>query len=173
VSSIKSKHLILIGPMGAGKTTVGSILAHKLAMPFFDVDKELEKRTGASVNLIFEIEKEQGFRLRETQMLSDLLDLKPSVIATGGGIIVTDKNIQLLKDSKATIIYLRTSVKQHLNRLRKDKQRPLLQSSNRKHKLIEMAKLRNPLYESIATQVVQTGHQSAYKMATIIIKNYL
>ena len=78
-------------------------------MPFFDVDKELEKRTGASVNLIFEIEKEQGFRKRETQMLSDLLGNKPSIIATGGGIIVTEENIKLLKDSKSTIIYLRTS----------------------------------------------------------------
>lgn len=159
--------------MGAGKTTVGSILAHKLDMPFFDVDKELEKRTGASVNLIFEIEKEQGFRKRETQMLSDLLESPPSIIATGGGIIVTEKNIQLLKESKSKIIYLRTSVKQQLNRLRKDKQRPLLQNSNRKQKLIAMAKQRNPQYESIATQIVQTGHQSAYKMATIIIKNYL
>ena len=173
MGSIKSNHIILIGPMGAGKTTVGSILAHKLGMNFFDVDKELEKRTGASVNLIFEIEKEQGFRRRETQMLTELIANDPSVIATGGGIIVTDENIQLLKDSKATIIYLRTSVKQQLNRLRKDKQRPLLQSSNRKKKLILMAKQRNPKYESIATQVFQTGHQSAYKMASIIIKNYL
>jgi shikimate kinase len=159
--------------MGAGKTTVGSILARKLDMSFYDVDKELEKKTGVSVNLIFEIEKEQGFRRRETQMLAELISNKPSVIATGGGIVVTHENIQLLKNSKATIIYLRTSIKQQLNRLRKDKQRPLLQTPNKKQKLTQIAKQRNPIYDSIATQVVQTGHQSAYKMATIIIKSYL
>jgi shikimate kinase len=159
--------------MGAGKSTVGSILAHKLGMNFYDVDEELEKRTGVSVNLIFEIEKEQGFRLRETQMLRDLLQQPSAIIATGGGIIVTEENRELLKASDSKIIYLNTEVKQQLYRLRKDKKRPLLQGENRKQKLKDMAEIRNPLYHSVATKVVKTGHQSAYKMATIIIKHYL
>ena len=106
-------------------------------------------------------------------MLKELLDKPPCIIATGGGIIVTEDNIKLLKDSQSEIIYLRTDVKQQLYRLRKDKKRPLLQTSDRKQKLIKMANIRNPLYESLATKVVKTGHQSAHKMATIIIKHYL
>ncbi len=166
-------HIILIGPMGAGKSTVGSILAHKLGVGFYDVDNELEKCCGVSVNLIFEIEKEKGFRKRETQMLSKLLKKPPAIIATGGGIIVTPENIALLKQSHAVIIYLKTDVKQQLYRLRKDKKRPLLQCDDRKLKLQQMAQIRNPLYESVATTTVKTAHQSAYKMATIIIKHYL
>jgi len=159
--------------MGAGKTTVGSILAHKLGMDFYDVDNELEKKCGVSVNLIFEIEKEKGFRQRETHMLKELMQKPSAIIATGGGIIVTDENIQLIKDSNATVIYLKTDIKQQLYRLRKDKKRPLLQNDNRKQKLRDLAEARNPLYQSLATKVVKTGHQSPYKMATIIIKHYL
>ena len=166
------KHIVLIGPMGAGKTTIGSILAHKLDLPFVDVDNALEQRTGVSVNVIFEIEREQGFRCRETQMLTELLQEPQSVIATGGGIVVTEKNIDILKNSGSLIIYLKTHVKQQLYRLRKDKKRPLLQGINRKQKLIDMSKIRNPLYESLATIVVKTGHQSAHKMATLILKRY-
>jgi len=159
--------------MGARKTTVGSILAHKLGIPFYDVDEEREKCCGVSVNLIFEIEKEVGFRERETNMLKKLLNMTPSIIATGGGIIVTDENIEVLKNSKACVIYLRTEVKQQLYRLRKDKKRPLLQGGGRKQRLIDMAVLRNPLYESIASKIVKTGHQSSHKMAMIVIKHYL
>ena len=168
-----NKHIILVGPMGAGKSTVGSILAHKLGYHFYDVDSELEKCCGVSVNLIFEIEKEDGFRKRETQMLEKLLSYPPSIIATGGGIIVTSQNIQMLKQAKAVIIYLKTDIKQQLYRLRKDKKRPLLQTNDRKQKLKKLANDRNHLYESIATKIVKTGHQSAHKMATIIMKHYL
>ena len=168
-----SKHIILIGPMGAGKTTVGSIMAHKLGKDFYDVDLELEKRCGVSVNLIFEIEKEAGFRLRETQMLKDLLAKPPAIIATGGGIIVTQANIDAIKKCRCEVIYLKTDVKQQLYRLRKDKKRPLLQFEDRKQRLQKMAELRNPLYESLATITVKTGHQSAHKMAMTIIKHYL
>ncbi len=159
--------------MGAGKSTVGSILAHKLGIGFFDIDTELETKCGVSVNLIFEIEKEAGFRKRETCMLKELLNKPPCIIATGGGIVVTKENTALLKKSPSEIIYLRTDVKQQLYRLRKDKKRPLLQCNDRKKRLTEMASIRNPLYESLATKVVKTGHQSAHKMATIIIKHYL
>jgi len=173
MSASNNKHIILIGPMGAGKSTVGSIMAHKLGLSFYDVDSELEKRCGVSVNLIFEIEKEKGFRLRETQMLKDLMLKSPAIIATGGGIIVTDKNLEMIKQCQCDVIYLKTDVKQQLYRLRKDKKRPLLQFSDRKQRLIKMAEIRNPLYGSIATITVRTGHQSAHKMAMTIIKHYL
>lgn len=158
--------------MGAGKTTIGSILAHKLQLPFFDVDEALEQKCGVSVNVIFEIEKEQGFRIRETQMLAELLSQPKSVIATGGGIVVTKDNIELLKNSQSMVIYLKTDVKQQLFRLKKDKKRPLLQVSDRKQKLIDMAFIRNPLYQSVATRTIKTGNQSAHKMAGILIKKY-
>jgi shikimate kinase len=158
--------------MGAGKTTIGSILAKKLDLPFFDVDNSLEKKCGVSVNVIFEIEKEQGFRARETQMLSELLSKPKSIIATGGGIVVTEENVHLLSNSNCMIIYLKTDVNQQLYRLRKDKKRPLLQVNNRKQKLMDMALIRNPLYESVATVVVKTGFQSPHKMASLIIKRY-
>ena len=170
MKSNKHKHIVLIGPMGAGKTTIGTILAHKLELPFCDVDNALEQRCGVSVNVIFEIEKEQGFRNRETQMLSELLNNPQSIIATGGGIIVTEENRKLLKDSQCMIIYLKTDVKQQLYRLRKDKKRPLLQVYNRKQLLNDMAIIRNPLYESLATFNIKTGFQSAHKMASIIMK---
>jgi len=159
--------------MGAGKSTVGSILAHKLGMGFYDIDNELEKCCGVSINLIFEIEKEVGFRNRETSMLKKLLNKPPAIIATGGGIIVSPENIETIKHSKASVIYLKTDVKQQLYRLRKDKKRPLLQCDDRKLKLQQMAQSRNGLYESLATITVKTAHQSAHKMATIIIKHYL
>lgn len=158
--------------MGAGKSTIGSILAHKLEMSFYDVDNALEQRCGVSINVIFEIEQEKGFRCRETQMLSDLIDKPQSIIATGGGIVVTDQNIELLKNSESMILYLKTDVKQQMYRLRKDKKRPLLQGKNRKEKLIRIAAERNHLYESLATVTVKTGHQSPHKMATIILKRF-
>ena len=169
----KNKHIILVGPMGAGKSTVGSILANKLEMDFYDVDEELEKRCGVSVNIIFEIEQEEGFRKRETTMLSDLLEKPPSIIATGGGIIVREENLALILQSGSVVIYLKTDINQQLLRLRKDKKRPLLQGSDRRKKLKALAKARNPLYDSIATVKVKTGHQSAYRMASIIMKHYL
>lgn len=163
----------MIGPMGAGKTTVGSILANKIGRDFYDVDRELEKRTGVSVSVIFEIEKESGFRARETQMLRDLLQKPPCVIATGGGIVVTEENLRQIQESKSCVIYLKTSVRQQLKRLKRDKQRPLLQSDDRKQKLQDLAKSRNHLYESIASKTIKTGHQSAYKMASVILRNYI
>ena len=105
-------------------------------------------------------------------MLIELLQKPQSIIATGGGIVVTEKNIELLKNSQSLIIYLKTDVKQQLYRLRKDKKRPLLQGENRKEKLKNMARLRNPLYESLSTIMVKTGHQSAHKMANNILKRY-
>ncbi len=158
--------------MGAGKSTIGSILAHKLEMPFYDVDIALEQRCGVSVNVIFEIEQEKGFRNRETQMLIELIEKPQSVIATGGGIVVTEENIEILKNSQSMILYLKTDVKQQMYRLRKDKKRPLLQGKNRKQKLTKIASERNHLYESLATVTVKTGHQSPHKMATLILKRY-
>jgi len=135
--------------MGSGKTTIGQRLAKKLGLEFLDNDHELQKQTGASVNLIFDLEGEEGFRKRETAMLKKLTARKDVVVATGGGTILAQENRELLSSS-GTVVYLRTSVTQQIKRLSRDKSRPLLQSGDRKEKLIRLAKERNPLYEELA-----------------------
>ena len=142
-------NVYLIGPMGSGKTTIGQRLAEMLDLEFLDNDHELEERTGASVNLIFDLEGEEGFRKRETAMLKKLTARKNVLIATGGGTVLKKENRDLLRES-GLVVYLRTSVNQQIMRLSRDKTRPLLQSDNREEKLADLAKERNPLYQELA-----------------------
>ena len=161
--------IILVGPMGAGKTTVGRKVAAAFGYEFYDVDEELEKNTGVSVNLIFEIEKEAGFRLRETHMLQRLLEKERAVIATGGGIIVTDANREMLKQSKAMVIYLQTEVREQLRRLKRDKQRPLLRGRGRRARLKNMARIRSPLYEEVSDLTMVSGYHPPHAMAEEVV----
>ncbi|MCB1581743.1 MAG: shikimate kinase [Marinicella sp.] len=167
--TINTRNIILVGPMGAGKTTVGKRIAAVLDKTFIDVDHELEKRTGVSINLIFEIEKETGFRLRETAMLEELLQQDNAVIATGGGIISNEINRGLLKNSDGLVVYLKTEVKHQLKRLKRDKQRPLLQGTGRRERLLNLARIRNPLYDEVADVAFASGRTSSYGMAQKII----
>jgi len=144
-----SHNVYLIGPMGSGKTTIGQRLAKKLSLEFLDNDHQLQEQTGASVNLIFDLEGEEGFRKRETAMLKKLVARKNVVVATGGGTVLAPENRMLLSRT-GTVVYLRTSVTQQIKRLSRDKTRPLLQSGDRKEKLFRLAKERNPLYEDLA-----------------------
>jgi len=145
-------NVYLIGPMGSGKTTIGQRLAKLLDLEFLDTDLELEKQTGASVGLIFDLEGEQGFRKRETAMLKKLVTRERILLATGGGTVVREENRRLLRSS-GLVVFLRTSVGQQLRRLCNDKSRPLLQSGNREEKLTRLAEERNPLYEQTADLV--------------------
>jgi shikimate kinase len=145
-------NIFLVGPMGSGKTTIGARLARKLDLEFYDCDQEIEARSGASVTLIFEIEGEKGFRQRESRMLRELAGRDRVLIATGGGSVMDESNQALLREH-GIVVYLRTSVTQQLERLRRDRSRPLLQTRNRELKLKEMADIRNPLYESVADLV--------------------
>lgn len=142
-------NIFLIGPMGSGKTTIGQRLANLLELEFLDCDHELEAVTGASVSLIFDVEGEQGFRIRETNMLEQLTSRSGVLIATGGGVILREENRKLLRE-RGTVVYLRTSVSQQLRRLSRDKSRPLLQTADRRAKLTRLAEERNPLYLEIA-----------------------
>lgn len=142
-------NVYLIGPMGSGKTSLGQRLARKMQLEFFDNDLELERQTGASVNLIFDLEGEKGFRKRETDMLKKLTARKGILLATGGGSVLSPENRELLSES-GIVVYLRTSVKQQIRRLSRDKKRPLLQSGDREEKLTRFAMERNPLYEALA-----------------------
>lgn len=135
--------------MGSGKTTIGQRLAKLLGMDFYDSDRQLEAQTGASVNLIFDVEGESGFRVRETQMLENLTSRSNVLLATGGGAVLKQENRQLLSRT-GLVVYLQISVPQQLHRLSRDRTRPLLQCEDREKKLNDMAAARNPLYEEIA-----------------------
>jgi shikimate kinase len=164
-----AENLFVIGPMGAGKTTVGLRLAHALGLPFFDLDHEIEAVTGVKVSLIFDIEGEPGFRARERTLLSQIASGRGMVLATGGGAILAPENRQILA-SNGYVLYLETSVEMQLRRLSRDRSRPLLQAPDRREKLAAMASIRNPLYESIADWRYVTGEQSPASTAQQILR---
>jgi shikimate kinase len=162
--STNRQNIFLIGPMGSGKTTIGKQLARKFGLEFFDCDHELERLTGASVNLIFDLEGEAGFRQREKQLLDMLTNKSGVLIATGGGAICNEENRRILQ-SRGFVVYLKTSVENQLKRLSHDKSRPLLQADNREQRLRELARVRDPLYFEIADLVFSTRNSSIHVTA--------
>ena len=160
--------------MGAGKTTIGRLLAKKLGRDFYDTDVEIERKTGVKIPLIFELEGEEGFRKRETAILEELSQLTNIVMATGGGAVLLAENRAILKNS-GKIIYLRAKVSDLYQRMRHDKSRPLLQGGNLRQKLEHLYQVRDPIYTELADYVVATGAQSAiditHKIEQLIIKN--
>jgi shikimate kinase len=163
------RNIFLIGPMGSGKTTIGKHLAKKLGLDFYDCDQELERLTGASVNLIFDLEGEQGFRQREKKLLESLTAKQGVLVATGGGSICDVENRELLR-SRGFVVYLKTTVGNQLKRLTHDKSRPLLQASNREKRLTELARVRNPLYEETADMIFSTRESSVFVTAKMLSK---
>ena len=157
--SRKKRNIYLVGPMGSGKTTIGQRLARRLGLDFYDSDQEIESRTGASVNLIFDVEGEVGFREREHQVLAELAAQSGVLVATGGGTVLSAANREILKRT-GIVVYLRTSVRQQLERLRRDRTRPLLKSGNKEHKLKELAEQRDPLYEELADLVFPSRNRN-------------
>lgn len=150
--------LFLVGPMGAGKSTIGRLLAAKLGYGFLDTDHVIEEKTGADIAWIFDVEGEEGFRQRECGVLAELADESHIVIATGGGIVVREDNRELLKATDS-VVYLLASIDQLVARTSKDKKRPLLQVENPRKKIEMLFAERDPLYRSVATYVVETdGH---------------
>ena len=150
--------------MGSGKTTIGKLLAKMLCLEFYDCDHELERLTGASVNLIFDVEGEAGFRLRESQMLKKLSEKSGVLIATGGGVVCDEENRRVMR-SRGFVIYLKTSVGKQLRRLSQDKSRPLLQAEDKTERLRNLAQIRNPLYDDAADLVFSTRNSSVYASA--------
>lgn len=166
-----SQSLILVGPMGAGKSTIGKLLASILNLPFSDSDRVIEEKTGADIPWIFDMEGEEGFRLRETAVLSELLIAEPMVIATGGGIVMRDENRALLKGD-GVVVYLTASIAQLVERTYKDKKRPLLQVDDPEAKIRELIAQRDPLYTEVADLVVQTDRRSPKAVAQEIADGY-
>ena len=150
--------------MGSGKTTIGRRVAERLDLEFVDCDAEIEKRTGAAIALIFDIEGEEGFRTREHRLLEELSRKKGILLATGGGVVMLAENRRLLQE-RGFIVYLETSVDKQLERLRRDKQRPLLQADDRRQKLENLARLRNPHYQELADLVIPSTARSVRHMA--------
>lgn len=153
--------------MGAGKSTVGKALAKHLDWEFSDTDHIIELTTGVSIPTIFEIEGEDGFRKRETQALINFEGASGCILATGGGIVLTEENRELLKKI-GRVVYLRASSKDLFERTRLDKNRPLLQTDNPEKKLKELLSLRRSLYEQVADLVIDTGRQPVHQIVNKI-----
>jgi len=164
-------NLFLIGPMGAGKTTLGRIIAHELGYPFFDSDRVIEERTGVDIPTIFDYEGEQGFRDRESKVIDELTQLKKVVLATGGGAVLRKENRDRLAQ-RGFVIYLKVSVLSQLERTSRDKSRPLLQIEDPEMKLRELADARRPLYEATCDFSVSTDEQRTRGLKNSIIKAY-
>jgi shikimate kinase len=160
-------NIYFIGLMGAGKTTIGRLLAKQLGRDFYDSDVEIERKTGVKIPLIFELEGEDGFRKRETAAIEELTQLNNIVMATGGGAILLPENRALLK-ANGKIIYLRGKVNDLYQRTRHDKTRPLLQGGNLRQKIERLYIQRDPIYTSLADYIVDTGAQSAVEITHTI-----
>jgi len=160
----RAGNLYLVGMMGAGKTTVGRLLARRLKLRFVDSDHEIERRCGVKVPLIFDIEGESGFRARETQTLAELAGLEGIVLATGGGTVLAEENRQRLA-ARGTVIYLRATPEDLYERVRQDRNRPLLATPDPLGRLRELYVHRDPLYREVADVVVDTGRQTVQSLA--------
>ena len=156
------QNIILIGPMGSGKTTVGRQLSKRLRMDFVDSDHMIEERCGVSIATIFYIEGEDGFRIRETKMLKELCERNGTVLATGGGAIVSEENRILLR--KGYVVYLKTSIETQLARTQKNQNRPLLENVDAQEKLEELMRDRGKLYEQEADLTVTSGDRVVSKV---------
>jgi len=153
------KRIVLVGPMGAGKSTIGRMLARELGYRFLDTDRIIEERCGANIPWIFDVEGEDGFRQRETAMLEELSAEPRTVLATGGGVVMRPENHPLLKRD-AIVVYLNTSIDQQVERTRKDRNRPLLQNDDPEAVLRRLFEIRDPIYRQLADVVMYTDRKS-------------
>jgi shikimate kinase len=163
-------NIYLVGPMGAGKTTIGRRIAEIKGMTFVDSDHEVEKRTGVDISFIFDMEGEEGFRKRERDMIAELSEQPNTVMATGGGAVLDESTRDLLS-ARGVVVYLETSLEQQIARTRKANNRPLLEGSEDiEATLAALMEERDPLYRSIADVVVATGEQQARRLAREIVE---
>lgn len=161
--------IFLIGPTGAGKTTIGRRIAGHFGLHFRDLDQEIEARTGVEVARIFDIEGEAGFRRREAALLDELTQLSGIVLATGAGAVLDLASRRHLRD-RGLVVYLQASVDRQLRRLARDQRRPLLQNADRRAILEAMARVRNPVYEALADLTIVCEPVSVGRMASKVIE---
>lgn len=155
--------------MGAGKSTIGKRLAQLLDADFADSDREIEKHTGANIPLIFELEGEEGFRQRESDIIDKLTSQHKRVLATGGGSVLLPENQKMLQE-RGKVVYLYTTVKQQLQRTYRDQNRPLLQTDNPEEKLQQLFAERDPIYRRLADIIIDTDGRSIHSVCHEIIK---
>jgi shikimate kinase len=158
---MKKEHhnLFLIGPMGAGKTSVGRYLARLLNKTFYDSDLEIEKKTGVSLTWIYDLEGIDRYRVREAQMIEELSAMENIVLSTGGGCVET-KDVRKNLKERGLVIYMEVTLQTQLDRLKHDKRRPLLQGENPQEVLIRLWEEREPIYEDMADLIVVTDNRS-------------
>ena len=164
-----AQSIFLVGPMGVGKTTVGRQLARLLNYEFVDSDHEIEAKSGASIPWIFDVEGEQGFRLREQAMLDELSQRSGIVLATGGGAVVREENRHVLQ-KRGIVVYLKADVAELLRRTAHDKNRPLLQNDDPGMTLSALIAEREPWYQEVADIVFDTQRKNSSSTANLLLK---
>lgn len=166
----EKRNIFLVGPMGAGKSTIGRELADKLHLEFFDSDQEIERRTGADISWVFDLEGEEGFRKREESVIDDLTGMQGIVLATGGGSVISN-HVRNRLSARGIVVYLETTIDKQVARTQRDRRRPLLQTKEDPRTVLEnLAVERNPFYEEVADVVIQTDDQSAKVVANKIVE---
>jgi shikimate kinase len=161
--------VFLVGPMGAGKTTIGKYLAQHLKLRFADTDTEIEERTGADIPWIFDVEGESGFRDREQQVVEEMTLWDGVVLATGGGVVLRPENRRALA-GRGFVVYLYATVDEQVRRTRRDKRRPLLQSGDQEQTLRTLMAERDPLYREIADHIIETDTCSPKTVAQRLVR---
>lgn len=164
-----NQNVFLIGPMGVGKTTIGKMLAKELGLQFIDTDEEVERRAGANIAWIFDVEGEEGFRTRETNVLDDLTQRSKVLLATGGGSILKLENRRFI-GSRGVVVSLETTVEMQIKRTEKDKKRPLLQQGDPREILTRLKAERDPIYQELADIRITLGDSNSRKVVNSIIR---
>lgn len=166
-----TSNIYLIGLMGVGKTTIGRQLAKSLNRPFYDSDKAIEDQTGVSIPTIFEYEGEDGFRLREQAVIEQLTRLNGIVLATGGGVVINERNRNALQQH-GFVVYLQCSVDKILQRTRRDNKRPLLNTENPRARLETLYAEREAFYLACADYQIDTGIMPSKMVVKKILKAF-
>ena len=165
----KSKNLFLVGPMAVGKTTIGKMLARELHLQFIDSDQEIESKAGAEISWIFDVEGEEGFRERESNIIDELTLRSDILLATGGGSILRKENRRNLQ-SRGIVVFLDISLETQIKRTAKDKKRPLLQNTDHRKVLSELKAERDPMYEEVADIKMLVGDGNSRKTVAGILR---
>ena len=165
----KKDNIILVGLMGAGKTTIGRLLAKRMGKRFVDSDHEIEARTGVTIPVIFEIEGEAGFRKREAMVIDDLARESGLVMATGGGAVLSAENRRALQ-AGGFVVYLCAPPELLYARTRNDRNRPLLQVKDPLGRLRELFVQRDPLYREVADMVIDASSHSANAAVQLLLR---
>lgn len=168
MSTMSLRMIYLIGPMGAGKSTIGHLLAKELGLSFMDTDKEVEARCGAAVAWIFDVEGEEGFRRRETAVLRELSQQVAQVIATGGGTVMLSENRKIIS-ADGFVVFLDAAIDTQIRRMEKDRSRPLLQRPDKNDVIKDLHAEREPVYRDLADVIVSTSCGNPHQVVSKIL----